>query len=580
MTVPAPDTHGASRDGGSARAGQGLPPSALGALALLLFTALALAALWPGLFAGHNTIVGDTGDPSLWIWDLEWVPFALGHHLNPLVTNYLHYPGGMNLMWNGSIVFPALVLVPITDLAGPIVSYNVIAVLGVSLSAWCASLAVRRYAAGWLPAAVGGLVYGFSPFMTSQILGHAQLFIAIFPPLLLIFADEILVRQRRSARLMGSLLGVAAAAQLLTGEELLAMTAVMAILPVATLAFVHRARVRVHLGYAARAAAWAAGIFLLLGGYPLWVQFLGPQTVHGALQGIDTYVASPASFVEPSRLQLISGPALVLDSSVYVGVPLLLLTVVIVAWLRRRTAVVVSAVTLVAAMVFSLGGRLYIHGVASGVLLPWDVANHLPVVDNILPVRLMAFGYLALAVLIAVFLHAMRRRGRWWEVAGLTAAAAALLPLIPALPVAHGQYTVPSFFTDGSIRRLPTGGSVLVTPYDGQAPEVWQALSGMAFRTQVGVVYTPGTGGHMEGPELDALGQELDELDSLVQRAPRSLSASQRATYLSDLEAHDVTSVVLGPSGGEDQVARFFTLLLGAPGVSTGGVIVWSDIRA
>jgi hypothetical protein len=554
------------------------PPMA--ATALVLFLALAVAAMWPGLFSGHDTIVGNTGDPSFWIWNLTWVPFALAHHLNPLVTNYLHYPGGTNLMWNGTILFPALLLTPVTALWGPIVSYNVLAVLGVSLSAWCAFLALRRHTAGWLPATVGGLLYGFSPYMAVQITGHAHLFIAVFPPLLLIFADELLARQRRPPALMGILLGIAAAAQLLTGEEVLAMTAIMAVLPLVALGIIHRAQVRERIGHAARAGAWALGTFLLLGGYPLYLQFLGPQVVHGALEGIDTYVASPSSFVNPSSFELIGGHATVLDSSVYIGVPLLVLAVVIVVWLRRRTAVVVAAVALAAAMVFALGGHLVLHGAGTRVPLPWDVIDHLPVLDNILPVRLMLFGYLALAVLLAVFLDAALRRGRGWTAGGLAAVAAALVFVIPALPLPSGQYTIPAFFTDGSVQLLSRSGSVLITPYEGQVPEAWQALSGMAFRTQVGVVYAPGPGGHMEGPDLDPLGQELIELDSLGQPAPSAIPAAQRQTYLSDLSAHDVGSVVVGPSSGQDQVARFFTALLGTPGVSTGGVVVWFDVHS
>jgi hypothetical protein len=536
--------------------------------------------MWRGLFAGGTTIVGNTGDPSLWIWDLKWVPFALAHHLNPLVTSYLHYPGGANLMWNASIIFPALVLAPVTDLFGPIVSYNVVAVLGVSLSAWCAFLAVRRYTAGWLPAAVSGLLYGFSPYMAVQITGHAQLFIAAFPPLLLLFADEVLVRQRRAPALMGILLGIVTAAQLLTGEELLAMTAIMTVLPLVALAIIHRAQVRQRIGHVARTSAWALGTFLLLGGYPLYIQFLGPQRVHGALQGIDTYVATPSSFVVPSSFELVGGHGVVLDSSVYIGVPLLLLAVLIVAWLHRRTAVVVSAVALVSAIVFSLGGHLVLHGVASRIPLPWAVIDHLPVLDNILPVRLMLFGYLALAVLLAVFLDAARHRSRGWGVGGLAATAAALIFLIPTLPLPAGEYTVPTFFTSDSVQRLSRSGSVLVTPYEGQGPEIWQALSGMAFRTQVGVVYAPGPSGHMEGPDLDPLGQELNELDSLGQPVPTTLPASQRQTYLSDLRAHDVTSIVVGPSSGQEQEAQFFTELLGVPGVSTGGVVVWFDVHS
>jgi len=59
-------------------------------LALALYLALALAAMWPGLFTGHDTIVGNAGDPSFFIWQLQWIPFALSHHLNPLLTDYLY----------------------------------------------------------------------------------------------------------------------------------------------------------------------------------------------------------------------------------------------------------------------------------------------------------------------------------------------------------------------------------------------------------------------------------------------------------------------------------------------------------
>ncbi len=238
-------------------AGTRLAPAASGALALALFLALALAALRPGLFTGHDTIVGNTGDPSIFIWSLQWVPLALSHHLNPLLTDYLHYPSGANLMWNTSILFPALVLTPVTDLFGPIVSYNVLAVLGMSLSGWCAFLAVRRYSRRWVSAAVGGLLYEFSPFLVVQINGHAHLFVAVFPPLLVLLADEILVRQRHRAWLIGVLLGVAAAAQLLTGTELLAISVLMAVPALITVAVIFRARLRERMPYVIRAAGFA-----------------------------------------------------------------------------------------------------------------------------------------------------------------------------------------------------------------------------------------------------------------------------------------------------------------------------------
>jgi hypothetical protein len=548
-----------------------------------LYLALTLAALRPGLFTGHDTIVGTTGDPSLSIWALQWMPFALSHHLNPLVTDYLHYPTGVNLMWNSSILFPALMLTPITDLFGPIVSYNVLALLSMWLSGWCACLAVRRYSQRWLSAVVGGLLYEFSPFMASQITGHAQLFVAVFPPLLVLFADEILVRQRRRAWLVGGLLGLAAACQLLTGAELLTISVVMAVPALIALAIIFQARLRERLGYTLRAAGAALAVFVMLAGYPLGFLLLGPQRVSGALQGYG-YVARPESFLIPTRIQLISGPASVFDSSVYIGVPLLILAMAVTVRMRRRPAVVAAAVTVVCAMVLALGGRLTIHGSATRIPLPWLIPAHLPVIGSLLPVRLMVAGYLALAVIVAVFLDRVLEVPPRWRAAGLAAAAVALIPLIPTLPIQSSRLGIPAFFTDGSAQRLPATGSVLMTPYGNELldypPELWEAMSGLAFTTQMGIVYTPGPDGHLIGPDMDPLGQELNALGDLGTPAPTTLSVAVRDTYLGDMRAHEVTTVIVGPSPGAAQVVRLMTELLGRPGTSTGGVVVWYQVGA
>jgi hypothetical protein len=552
-------------------------------LAPLLYLAVALAVLRPGLFTGHDTIVGNAGDPSLSIWALQWMPYALSHHLNPLFTSYLHYPTGVNLMWNSSSLFPSLVLSPVTVLWGPIVSYNVLVLLSMWLSGWCAFLAVRRYSKRWVSAAIGGLLYECSPFMASQITGHAQLFVAVFPPLLVLFADEILVRQRRRAWLIGDLLGLAAAAQLLTGTELLAISLVMCVPALITLAVIFRTRLRERLGYTLRAAAAALAVFAVLAGYPLYFLLLGPQRVSGVLQG-DFYVARPASFVIPGGLQLIGGPTTTYDSSVYIGIPLLVLLIAVTVWMRRRPAVVAAAVTVACTMILALGAHLWIQGAPTKIRLPWLIATKLPMLSNVLPVRLMVVAYLALAMIVAIFLDRVLEAPRWKRVGGLAVAAVALIPLIPTLPIQSSQLDVPAFFTDGQAQRLPQTGSVLMTPYGvylaDYPPELWEAVSDMAFKTQLGIVYTPGPGGNMEGPEMDPLGKELNAIGDFGKPAPTSIAASVRATYLSDLRAHGVTTVIVGPAVGSAQEAQLMAEVLGRSGTSTGGVVVWYDVEA
>jgi hypothetical protein len=52
-------------------------------------------------------------------------------------------------MWDTSIVFPALVLAPVTIAFGPITAYNVLCVTAVASSAWCGYLAARRFTRSW-----------------------------------------------------------------------------------------------------------------------------------------------------------------------------------------------------------------------------------------------------------------------------------------------------------------------------------------------------------------------------------------------------------------------------------------------
>jgi hypothetical protein len=556
---------------------------ALGAALLAVYLLLAVALFNRGLFTGGGTIVGNHGDPPLFIWYLQWLPFALGHHLNPLLTTYLHYPRGANLMWNTSIVFPALLLAPVTLAFGPITAYNVLCVLAVGTSAWCGYLAARRFTQSWVAAAVGGLLYGFSPYMISQSLGHAMLTPAFYPALMVVLADEILVRERRRAWVLGLLLGVATAVQFMTSTEILAMTLVMAVPALVAVAIVRHDLIRGRLDYALGVGGAALASFLVLAGYPLYVLFFGPRRVHGPFWFLDYYVGTLERFVVPSPVQLlvIGHRAELGDSSVYIGIPLLLLVVATVVWLRRRSVVVVAAVTLVCAMIFSLGGYLHVTdaGGATQVPLPWQILDATPFFNDILPIRVMLFGYLALGILVAVFLDRVLRSPRArWRVAGAVAVVIALVPLLPVMPFPSERWSTPPFFTSTDVDRLSSAGSVLVTSYPGYPSSVWQAEADFPYRSATGPVFTPGPGGWQWGTNLGALGLELAQV-RLGAPVPAELVPAARQVYLDALAHHGVRSVVVGPESHQAQVAQFFALLFGTPGDSVGGVVVWYQVN-
>src|ERR1700686_1493732 len=119
--------------------GWGLP---LAALLYLGLAALLFSSVWPSPTALQ---AGVGGDPHLVLWLLRWFPYALQHGHTPLLTTHLDYPTGVNLMWNTAFIPLAAVVAPLTLGAGPVLASNVLLVLSLGASAWCAFLAIRRY---------------------------------------------------------------------------------------------------------------------------------------------------------------------------------------------------------------------------------------------------------------------------------------------------------------------------------------------------------------------------------------------------------------------------------------------------
>ena len=198
-------------------------------LVVVFIIALGLSLAWfhNTFFAPINTQAGVFGDANEYAWFLGWVPYALGHGLNPLGTTIVNFPHGVNMMWNTSILLPSFLMSPVTVIFGAAFSYNVLAVLAPALNSTFAYLAFRRWT-GRLPSLAGALIFGFSPFIVSQSVGHLAQTLLMSVPLILIVLDRLLVVQASKWWLDGLLLGVLAWAQLLTGEEILALEAVVA----------------------------------------------------------------------------------------------------------------------------------------------------------------------------------------------------------------------------------------------------------------------------------------------------------------------------------------------------------------
>jgi hypothetical protein len=534
-------------------------------------------------FASTPSWIGFGGDPAIFAWMLRWSPFAWAHHLNPLVTTYLNYPEGVNLMWNTSLPAPALLLAPVTNGLGAVTAFNVLTTAALALSAWAAYFAIRDHAP-WPPAALcGGLLYGFSPYMVGQSEGHPSLTLAVFPPLVLVLLHRILLRPRRRL-LMGFLLGLAGAFQLVTSEEILAGTAIVAVLGLVLLAALHRRQAMPALRAGLPALALATVVALGLSAFPLYEQLLGPLRVSGRLQPSDFFVSDLLAFIVPGQLLLFKIPASVslaarftgnfVENGAYLGLPLVLLLGWLVLRLRARPEVRYFGLLAAFTALLSMGPHLHIGGrTVHHLPLPWIGVQHLPLMENALPVRYILFTNLALGVLLAVAVEqAWQRRGAARTVL-FAGAAVSLLALLPALPFNTTVAPIPRFFHSAAA-RIPEGSVALLGPYtEASSSMLAQEEAGLRFRMPEGHLYVPGP---FNGNPPSALGQELAFIDAGVPGTPRT--PELRTRLRADLVRWRVATVVVQPYPRAAEMAALMEWVLGRAPERVEGVKVWWEV--
>ena len=270
---------------------------------------------------GQRMIAGNPDDVRLFEWYLVHGPWAVLHGHDPLLFTTMNAPAGVNGMWNTPLLVPALISYPVTALAGPLAAYNTLFVLGLAAGPVCAFALLRRFVRSDWAAAVGGLVFGFSPAVLAAGLGHLDLvLIGLLPVILMLVLD--LATGRRAALGGGLALGLAAAAQLFISEEILFQAGLVIVVCGALLLLTApRTITRAGLARLGRGGAVAAVVFLVICAGPLWLQLFGPLHQHGSPFTLSFFEADLRGFIEPSHRFWLSTPASSAFAAHYGGGP-------------------------------------------------------------------------------------------------------------------------------------------------------------------------------------------------------------------------------------------------------------------
>jgi hypothetical protein len=300
--------------------------------------------------ASTHTLCG-CGDPALFLWFFQWPATAVAHGHNPFFSTALFHPGGINLLAQTSVMGLSIPLAPVTWIWGPVATLNVASTLAPALSAFFCFLVLRRWVP-WMPAAfLGGLLYGFSPFVLSNLAtAHLMTAALMLLPVILAVLDEILIRQTRSPRLTGLWLGLLVFAQFFFSTELLAVMAIIVVpslfVLVAYASVFHRDRLRALAPHAAGALLVGGVVGAVLLAWPVWFALDGPGHLSGLIwpnigsvggYGASSFVTADVLHGSSVYTALGGYEGKVLPSSAYLGWGLLgTLAGGLLIWFRDR----------------------------------------------------------------------------------------------------------------------------------------------------------------------------------------------------------------------------------------------------
>jgi hypothetical protein len=487
-------------------------PVLQGLLALLIYLAAFAGYAVPLIRYFGMPVIGHTSpDSNFYVWSLRWLPYAISHGLNPLYSNQIMAPGGIDLAWSTPAPAVVVVMWPVTAAFGPVVSYNLTLLLVPPATGWAAFVAARRLTGRFWASLLGGAVYGFCPFMVMHnARGDLNLTVNMLFPLMvylvLLWRDGTLGRTGFVIWMTAAL-----ALEFYTFTEFFAdMTVLLAAALVIGYAVAGHADRRTVARLAALIAMAYAGALVLASPYLVYALQRYPKEL--TRQQPD-YSLRVARLVVPTPDRLFGLRPLVAYSNglgpysvdVYVGLPLLavLLLLAVFTWKSRVTRLLVLMFVVVVAL--AAGPDLIITR-RPVFALPWGGLWSLPIARSAEPLRFIVFGFLILAVALALWLAApaasrLAQAARWIVgVLALTAILAdlplfnpAVVPLsnrqVPAAAAVRPVGALPAFIADGLYRQyLKPGEIVVVVSQRGNAGMLLQAASGFYFRIAGGYV--------------------------------------------------------------------------------------------
>ncbi len=459
-------------------------------VAFLLYT-LYTVLIWGLPILSHltNRLVGTTADPTLFIYAIKWWPWALSHHINPLIDHWIWAPTGQFMLWVTSVPAISAFVWPVTHLAGPVAAYNIAMLVSPLLAAWSMYLLLSLLVARWGWRFWGGICFGFSSYQIGQMLGHLNLTWGFYLPLLVMLSVKAYQFSERGKRpSSGVSLAFIALAVLLffTSTEIFTTLTFFSVVFGAVTLTVFRRHFTPSLKFLLK---WIIVnviiVFIIL--LPVVSYLLQHPFYHGAPFNPKTFSTDLLNFVIPTGMT-IGGPLTLGISShfvgnfyedgAYLGIPMILLIGIAMKrlWALPWIRILIYTMSIIA--VCSFGPVLHVDGKTT-VAMPWTLMMHIPLIRDALPARFSLYTSFIATIVAAIGLDRLvgglvpdeTLTSKSPHLTLLIVAILAPVMLVPNLQLGKGYlwtpYRIPTFFTQPALyqKYLPERSTVMIFPY-------------------------------------------------------------------------------------------------------------------
>lgn len=314
-------------------------------------------------------------------------------------------------------------------------------------------------------------------------------------------------------------------------------------------------------------------------------QFTGGYVIHGAVTNSQEFSVNVLDFFLPGRWAAITTPyihALMThinydsheSAAAYIGLPIM--AVVYVQFKRKQRLDRHLLWIAIGACVFMLGYQLIVgYYVLNFPLLPMKLMGAIPMLQNVIPVRIGLIADATLVVLICRYADCLRWHRN--DIKKWTLVAIATISWLPVLPSSI-HIPAPAYFVHYKSPEHQSRPILLLVPFaqtgSTSISEYWQALAHDQFAMPGGYYESSLSAGTVFGlgppPTRFTINLFTMTMYGHLQRPYPTIASVHQY-----LKSHDISAVVLGPTPHEAGLKTILSYWLSQSPVRNQGVWIW-----